>query len=130
MKKIFNHIPFGFKIATTALYVLTVAALSLLPASDLPKVHLFPGADKLIHTGMYFILSFLILWTFHAKHIARWKLYSFVVGWGLLMECLQILTNAGRSFSFYDIIANITGVLLGIVVYKFLNTKFNLNPLL
>jgi VanZ family protein len=126
MKKIFNHIPFGFKITTTALYVLVVAALSLLPAGDLPKVPLFPGADKLIHTGMYFILSFLILWTFHAKNIARWKLYSFVVGWGLLMECLQILVNAGRSFSFYDIVANVTGAIMGIALYKFLNTQFSL----
>ncbi len=126
MKKVFNHIPFRFKIATTALYVLLVAALSLLPAGNLPKVPLFPGADKLIHSGMYFVLSILILWTFHAKKIARWKLYSFVVAWGLFMECLQILMNAGRHFSFYDIVANITGVVLGIALYNFINNKLRL----
>lgn len=110
----------------TVLYILAVAALSLMPSGDLPKVPLFPGADKLIHTAMYFNLSFLMLWTFHAKKIARWKLYSFVIGWGLLMECLQNVMNAGRDFSFYDILANITGVIFGIVLYKFLNARFSL----
>lgn len=126
MKKIFNHIPFGLKLAATTLYVLVVAALSLLPAGDLPKVPLFPGADKLVHAGMYFVLSILILWTFHAKKIARWKLYSFVIGWGLLMECLQILMDAGRHFSFFDIVANITGVALGIALYNFMNNRLHL----
>lgn len=126
MKKLFNHIPFQIKIATTGLYVLLVAALSLIPASDLPKVPLFPGADKLVHAAMYFVLSILILWTFHAKKIARWKLYSFVIGWGLLMECLQILMNAGRHFSYADIVANITGVALGIALYNFLNNRLQL----
>ncbi|KOH44316.1 VanZ family protein [Sunxiuqinia dokdonensis] len=126
MKKLFNHVPFRIKIATTGFYVFLVATLSLIPANDLPNVPFFPGADKLVHAGMYFVLSILILWTFHAKKIARWKLYSFVIGWGLLMEWLQILMNAGRHFSVFDIVANITGVALGIALYNFMNKHMRL----
>jgi len=128
MKKLFNQIPFRYKLAVTCVYVILVAALSLIPAGDLPEVPLFPGADKLVHSGMYFGLSILILWTFHAKKNARWKLYSFVIGWGLLMECLQILMNAGRHFSFFDILANITGVVLGIALYNFMSNRLQLEP--
>ncbi|MGQ7868782.1 VanZ family protein [Sunxiuqinia sp. sy24] len=126
MKKIFNHIPFQVKVTVTFLYLGIIVLLSLLPVKDLPKVPLFPGADKLIHAGMYFVLSILILWSFHTSKVARWKLYGFVIGWGLLMEILQILMRSGRQFSLLDIIANATGVVLGIALYKVLNTQLKL----
>ncbi len=126
MKKIFNHIPFQVKVAVTILYLGVIALLSLLPVKDLPQVPLFPGADKLIHAGMYFVLSVLSLWTFHTSKVARWKLYAFVISWGLFMEILQILMRSGRQFSMLDIVANTTGVVLGIALYKVLNAQLKL----
>ena len=123
MKNILNRIPFGLKLTTSFIYIGIIVALSLLPVKDLPKIPLFPGADKLIHTTMYFILAVLLLWAFHNKKITRWKLYSFVIAWGLLMEITQVLMHLGRSFSLLDILANICGAFLGIISYKFLVAK-------
>ena len=127
MHQLFNKIPFQIKLAVSILYIGLVAALSLLPVKDLPNVPLFPGADKLIHTTMYFGLSILLLWTFHTRKILRWKLYTFIVSWGISMEILQIIMHAGRHFSLFDILANITGLLLGIALYMLLNSKMKLD---
>lgn len=127
MHKLFNHIPFRAKLFLSFLYISIVMLLSLLPAQDLPKVPLFPYADKLIHIGMYFNLAIILLWTFHSKPTKRITLYAFILLWGLVMEILQILMRSGRHFSWLDILANATGLGLGILLYNYLINRFKLH---
>lgn len=103
-------------------YATCVLILSLLPPSDLPKVSLFPEADKVIHFLMYFLFSGIGCWTLRAELKKRnYYLNAFIaVGWGILMEILQLTMHAGRSFSVFDILANIAGVTCGILTYRFL----------
>lgn len=127
MKKIIQRIPYHLKLVISVIYTGIVLLLSLLPSKDLPKVPLFPGADKLIHIAMYFILSLLYTWTFQSRKLSPWKLYGFMVFWGLLMEILQVSMKAGRHFSVFDLLANITGIILGIILYKAIAPKFHLS---
>jgi VanZ family protein len=107
------------RVFLVVIYVGFIAALSLLPPQDLPQVPLFRGADKLIHCGMYFIFSVLSCWTLKTE-LNYSRLFFIVVGtvgWGILMEYLQLDMHRGRSFSWYDELANSIGVTFGILIY-------------
>ncbi len=103
-------------------YAACVLLLSLLPPSDLPQVSLFPEADKVIHFLMYFLFSGIGCWTLRAELNKRnyYLIALIAVGWGILMEILQLTMHAGRSFSVFDILANVVGVTCGILTYSFL----------
>ncbi|MBL7965359.1 MAG: VanZ family protein [Prolixibacteraceae bacterium] len=109
----------SFRLLLVMLYVGCIAALSLLPPNDLPKIQYFPGLDKMVHFMMYFIFSLLFCWTLRTeKHFLR---LGFVVvttiGWGVFMEAIQLYMHLGRNFSWYDILANSLGSVLGILIY-------------
>ena len=108
-----------FRFSLIFLYVAGIAALSLLPPQDLPKVQLFKGADKVIHLVMYLIFSVLSCWTLKTEDswYAIWLIIPITVGWGMLMEYIQLEMRLGRSFSWSDILANTIGVLIGIIIY-------------
>lgn len=106
-------------------YVGCIAALSLLPPNDLPQIELFRGADKVIHFMMYFIFSILFCWTLKTE--LNYSRIIFIVlvtvGWGILMEFLQLDMHMGRSFSLYDALANTIGVAFGILFYVIATRK-------
>jgi VanZ family protein len=101
------------------IYVGCIIALSLLPMQDLPQVPMFPEEDKLIHFLMYFGFSVLFCWTLKTElNFSRIFLVILVtVSWGILMEYLQLDMHLGRSFSWYDELANSIGVCFGILTY-------------
>lgn len=111
------------------IYIGFIAALSLLPPQDLPQIPMFRGADKLIHCGMYFIFSVLSCWTLKTELNYSRLFYIIIgtVGWGVLMEYLQLDMNRGRSFSWYDELANSIGVTFGILIYILVSRKTILN---
>jgi VanZ family protein len=107
------------RVLLVLLYICCIAALSLLPPQDLPKIPLFPGADKIIHFLMYLVFSLLSCWALRTeKHYYRLFLIILAtIGWGILMEFFQLEMHAGRSFSWYDVFANSLGVFVGILIY-------------
>ncbi len=117
------------RILMVVLYVGSIAALSLLPPQDLPKVHQFRGFDKMVHFMMYFIFSGLLCWAIRLESNAFRLIFVvlFTMGWGVMMEYLQLKMHIGRSFSYYDILANCLGVIFGIAVYIILSMKFKPN---
>jgi VanZ family protein len=109
------------RIFLVVLYAGSIATLSLLPPQDFPSVPLFEGADKIVHFFMYFIFSFLLCWAFKTENrFQRWLLVLPVaIGWGIFMEYTQLYMHLGRSFSWYDILANSFGVMCGIIIFKY-----------
>lgn len=107
-------------------YLGLIVALSLLPPNDLPQIQLFRGADKVIHTMMYLGFSLLSCWTLRIeKHLSRTVIIILIsIGWGVLMEYIQRAMHMGRSFSVYDILANILGVFTGVIFYYLVTRKF------
>lgn len=108
------------RVVLAILYVGCIVALSLLPPKDFPQVQLFEGADKVVHFLMYYIFSFLGCWALKAELKQRviWLILPVATGWGLLMEVFQFEMHIGRTFSWYDMLANAVGVVVGIAVYK------------
>ena len=118
-------IPQYIRFVLLVIYVGCIAALSLLPPQDLPHIELFYGADKLIHLSMYLVFSMLACWSLKAEENTVRILWIILItaGWGIFMEFMQLEMHAGRSFSWYDEMANAIGVLTGISIYLLSTNK-------
>jgi len=116
----------SIRIVLNIIYVGLIAALSLLPPQDLPKIQLFEGADKVIHFLMYFGFSLLFCWSVKTefKYSRLWLIIPATIGWGIFMEIMQFDMHIGRSFDLYDILANCVGTFAGIILYVLLTLKF------
>jgi len=109
----------SFRYALLVIYVGCIMLLSLLPPQDFPKIPLFDGADKVVHIIMYFIFSMLSSWALKTE-LYRSRILFIIpstIGWGILMEIFQLEMHIGRSFSWYDALANTAGVALGTIIY-------------
>jgi len=111
----------------STIYLALIVLLSLLPTSDFPDIPLVSGEDKYIHICMYLGLGFLACWTLDFKY--RKQIPSLILMlagvtiWGVLMEILQRLMSNGRGMEFLDMVANFTGAVLGLIIYKILDRK-------
>lgn len=109
----------AFRYTLVVIYVGCIMLLSLLPPQDFPQIPLFDGADKVVHIMMYFIFSMLSSWALKTE-IYRSRILFIIpatIGWGLLMEISQFEMHIGRSFSWYDALANSVGVAIGTIIY-------------
>jgi len=73
---------------------------------------------------MYLGLSVLACWSYDISHHRMRIMYMLLAGvfmYGVLMEILQRTLHNGRSFDFKDMIANLTGAIIGLLIYKFLD---------
>jgi VanZ family protein len=109
----------SIRYALVIIYVGCIMALSLLPPQDFPKVQLFSGIDKMVHFMMYFIFSILGCWALKTEinRLKSWFILPATIGWGIFMELLQLEMHFGRSFEWFDILANSVGVITGISIY-------------
>ncbi len=91
-----------------------------------PKVTSLLEPDKLAHGVAYFVLSSLLCFGLSRafKFNAPWKVIGWAVlissGIGIALEFVQLLFFPGRSFEFFDIIANIIGSLSCVLLSNFL----------
>ena len=94
------------------------SGISAARAKELLPMDLF-SQDKLLHFGCYFILT--VLWAYGLvkiktkRPISKSLIVTILVG--IIMEVCQYLFFEGRVFEFLDIIANISGSLIGALVF-------------
>lgn len=106
----------------TALVLIVITYLSL--AEDpmhAQELHLFKGADKLVHGCMYLALVVVGCFDMHrvGLHPTRTScvLWTAVaVAWGGLMELLQGALTVGRTADWFDFLANTCGALVGLLL--------------
>lgn len=108
--------------------ILLVTFLSFFkpPSTDFDDV---PGIDKLVHTGMYFVMASFLWWEFYKgqknTHAPIWHAW---VGaffcpllYGGIVELLQEYCTEHRGGEWLDFAANSAGVIIAAVVgYYFL----------
>jgi VanZ family protein len=94
------------------LLILAVIFLSLWP--KLPESPTFKHSDKLAHLTAYSILTlwFANMYRQRSRHLL---LGATLIALGMCLELLQGLTEY-RTFSYGDILANSSGVLLGLLL--------------
>lgn len=94
-----------------------IAYLSFIPLDylKLPKVL---SLDKLFHLGVYAVL--VVLFAFPVKPFSRafyWSI-GFTVLFGLGVEFIQHFFILNRSGDVFDVLANLFGVALGVLLLK------------
>jgi VanZ family protein len=75
--------------------------------------------DKLVHGVMYGLLAFLLL----RDKLSILKVFIICTLYGIMMETIQGKFFEHRHFDILDIIANISGSLIGIGFYQFIKRK-------
>lgn len=95
------------------LWAAIILWLCLIPGKSLPEWDWFAifDLDKLVHGGMFFVLSVLLAQAFKGGGVKRYLLWAVVVstGYGLFTEFMQGLEALGRRTDINDIIANTIG---------------------
>lgn len=95
-----------------------IAVLSLVESNQVPQT---PLNDKVVHGAMYAVLAVLLMLPYSLR--SSWRIYlsAFVLaaGYGLLMECLQEYCTSTRTMEALDILANIVGAIIGLLLFAF-----------
>ena len=101
---------------TTYSYSFLIIVVASLPIRVRPQL-LFPFQDKVVHALIYFLLAYLAVNTFSRRRISNPKICSFFYAFslGLFTEIVQYFLPY-RSFEFGDILANLFGSLLGVLL--------------
>jgi VanZ family protein len=127
--KIIKHLSernfFWFAIIWTVL--ITIA--SLVSFHSIPKVEIV-GSDKTIH--FLFYLVFVILWGLAKKQIYFNRKYDLLIViiaiiYGIIIEALQSVLTSTRQADFYDVLANTSGAIVGLVILSIVKSKFFFN---
>lgn len=101
--------------------------LLTLPGNDLPHNGIFnlPNFDKLVHFGMFFLLSVFFCFPFSkpgekssAITAVFYKVAFFVIIYGIVMEFVQKFFAVQRSFDIIDILFDTLGSLAGMVAIR------------
>ncbi|MGF1563887.1 MAG: VanZ family protein [Flavobacteriales bacterium] len=109
------------------IWTIVVGFLYLLPGEDLPVVGIWDllSADKIAHVGVFTLLSL-----FTATGLKRQIRFAFLNDraafvaaggsalYGTALEFAQTALTTGRYFEMGDIIANVVGCVLGIVIFR------------
>jgi VanZ family protein len=113
-----SKLPLFLAIACT----IFVGFLSLADVSEMPNLEV-KNEDKLYHMTAYFVLN-----TFWLVALIRYSLLKIsfniivslsVIGLGIIIEVLQDKLTSYRTFDYYDILANASGVLLSLICFEF-----------
>lgn len=116
---------FQWRYVMALLLTAVTITLSVLPADKIDQAPLIsiPYADKVGHMIAYLSLGFIWLLVLHAQKKKEIKTLLFLFLMGMLIEMTQFYFLVGRYFEILDIIANISGTILGIVLCSTLYRK-------
>lgn len=105
------------------LYAVGIMGLSLMPARALAETpQWFPQQDKLLHALIYGGWAMMLGWAFQRQILNRPMVWMVSIAalaalYGALMEIFQELLPGGRTCSWGDMLANLAGAILGIVMF-------------
>jgi len=109
-----NRNQFKVVFFSTVIFVLYNA---LTPSGETPLFD-FPYGDKVLHASAFFVLSFLLNRASSSIHRRIRNMFS-LLSFGILIEFLQSFTSY-RSVSFWDVVADLVGILLFQLTYSLL----------
>lgn len=110
-----------------SIWAVIILILSIIPNNRVPKFSWanFWNVDKAGHLFFYMVLAYFIMMAigrYYSGMRARKVILIGIVSaslYGLLMESLQSFISPSRYFELLDLIANIIGSFIAILIYKF-----------
>jgi VanZ family protein len=103
------------------LYFIFISILFFLPGSAFPKTNWLSKIwfDKWVHIGLFALLIFLMCWAFEINNKRSFlTVLAIAAVYGISVELIQDQFVLNRSFDWGDWLADITGSLLGVFVWK------------
>lgn len=108
--------------------ILLVIYLSFFKPPSLPNTDwMIPHFDKLVHMGMYFVMSGMLWWEFFRSHKERFPARRAWLGAFLcpvifsgIVEILQEYCTSYRGGDWLDFLANTTGALLASLLFMYI----------
>lgn len=111
------------------LYSTGITILFFIPTDGMPSVG-FNGIDKIVHIFFFFVL--VLLWQLALfkrnvdvipKKIIFWILGAVLV-YGIIIEVLQEQMTRSRTADPFDVLADLVGAILGVIVFNRLKHLF------
>ncbi|MHC1747933.1 MAG: VanZ family protein [Cellulosilyticaceae bacterium] len=103
----------------TMIMTIIILIIILTPGDSVPSVGI-PGIDKIVHCGMFFMWSFIYNMEYKI-YTKRQSKVAMTIATGTLFavatEVMQLFAIM-RSFDVKDILADVIGIILGIIVFK------------
>ncbi len=98
-----------------------IGFFSLVNTNYIPKTNI-SVSDKFLHTIAYIGLMWSWLLVFRKRIFLklRLKLLLYLILFGIILEVLQGEVALNRTADWRDIIANMTGLLLGLLTFKYM----------
>lgn len=112
-------------------WIIVILFLSAISGNELKKVPIIPipHFDKIVHFGMYFILTSVLILDFTASRLRSMNpkmnfktlffILIFSISYGILMELMQEYVFEKRSADFYDFLANSLGSFMALFSRKY-----------
>ncbi len=112
---------------TTVTYIVLITALSVIKFSDhqvptcIDNFNSIANLDKIVHLCFYITLNFLLQTLFAVKYAVERLSSMLIISisailYSVAIEFVQL--QVGRECSVYDVIANMIGVTIGLVIFK------------
>lgn len=119
MLKLIKHL-----LTDKSIYIALTCSILILVFSMIPMHSKLLGevenSDKILHTFSYTLLS--LTWLFYFKSINKLKIkFLLAVGiffYGIVIEVLQSTLTTYRTGSFYDVVANIIGIFIALIIFE------------
>jgi VanZ family protein len=105
--------------ATVAFVAVVLLSLVVLFSPRAPSEHAIPDLDKVVHAGLFLLLSATTWWRFGGH---RAGLVA-VIAYGALSEVIQWLALANRDGDVRDFSADAAGALLGWILARRVSTR-------
>lgn len=115
------------------LWAIIIFILCSIPGDDLPKTSMvnIPHLDKIVHFGMFFIMGIFLIaelrYQTKFKKATRVSIaLSLIAIYGGLIEYLQQNFFTNRSGDFVDLLADILGGILAVLLYPWVKKQKDL----
>lgn len=116
-------------------WAVIIFILISLPGNFIPKVSSpwsLLAVDKLVHAGIFFVLTFLLIRGFFLQYSSSWLRSKHILAglmfgiiFGGLTEAWQAIINIGRFAHVYDFIANTVGCFIAWPAFLAIKNKMN-----
>jgi hypothetical protein len=116
MKLWWVNLPKKYRTAAHILWAVVVFGLHAMSSKSFPKISFWEnlGPDKFVHAFMFFVATALAVFS-------GWGKFRSVIVWicaGVLLEYYQFYFTTDRSFDWFDVLADATGVFIALVILK------------
>ena len=116
MKQWLVNLPKKYWTTAHILWAVVVFGLHAMSSKSFPKISFWEnlGPDKIVHAFMFFVGTAFAVFS-------GWKKYKAAITWvfaGVILENYQYYLTTDRSFDWFDIAADFSGVLIFLLCLK------------